>query len=301
MNRSQYEKAKMFHEMHVNNGCFLMPNAWDVGTAKLLVSVGFKTIGTTSAGIAFSLGHPDNIFCSASARLDRNKMLTRIESIASSVSVPLNADLEGGFGDTPQIVAETIAMAIKAGAVGGNIEDYTGEKNKPLFDSSLAVDRIIAAREAIDNSGIPFVLVGRTDSVSINHPDGFTEAVRRANLYREAGADCLFVPGVSDSNTISRLVKEIVGPINIVMGLAGSDLSMSELKDLGVRRISIGGSLARAVYFQIHQAAIEMFEKGTFSYANEQIAQGELNRIFEMFDVKRNNRMHRTPNGTGDV
>jgi 2-methylisocitrate lyase-like PEP mutase family enzyme len=281
MSTFQFEKAKTFYDMHINDGCFLMPNAWDIGSAKLLVSAGFKTIGTTSAGIAFSLGHPDNIFCSPDARLERDIMMTRIESIAQSVSVPLNADLEGGFGVTPEIVFDTIKLAIKAGAVGGNIEDYTGNENKPLFEISLAVERIKAARKAIDESGIPFVLVGRTDSVNVNLQNAFNDAVLRANLYREAGADCIFVPGISNSTTISRLLKEVDGPINVVMGLTGSELTVSELKDLGVRRISIGGSLARSVYFHIRNAAMEMFDKGTFSFANEQIPQGELNNIFE--------------------
>lgn len=281
MVQSQFEKAKMFHDLHTGEGCFLMPNAWDVGSAKILVAAGFKTIGTTSAGVAFSLGHPDNIFCSQDARLSRDIMIRQIQSIAESVSVPLNADLEGGFGTVPEIVYETIKMAIEAGAVGGNIEDYTGEKNKPLFDVDLAVERIKGARKAIDDSGIPFVLIGRTDSINVGMQNGLHEAIKRANLYREAGADCLFVPGVSDPITIATLVKEIKAPINVVMGLTGIQLTAAELRDLGVRRISIGGSLARAVYFQIHKAAIEMLEKGAFTFAKEQIPQSELNKIFE--------------------
>ena len=186
---SQQKKAQEFHNLHASEGCFLMPNAWDVGSAKMLVSTGFKTIGTTSAGVAFSLGRPDNVFCSAEARVDRESMISEVRAIANSVSVPVNADLEGGFGDSPETVAKTIQLAIEAGAVGGNIEDYTGVEESPLYEMSLAVERIQAAREAIDASDIPFVLVGRTDRLNINQPDGFSEAVLRANLYREAGAD----------------------------------------------------------------------------------------------------------------
>jgi 2-methylisocitrate lyase-like PEP mutase family enzyme len=258
-----------------------MPNAWDSGSAKMLVATGFKTIGTTSAGVAFSLGRPDNIFCSAGARVDRESMISEVHAIASSVSVPVNADLESGFGDSPEIVAKTIQLAIDAGAVGGNIEDYTGVEESPLYETSLAVERIQAARETIDASGMPFVLVARTDRLNINQPDGFSEAVLRANLYREAGADCLFAPGASDLATVSELVKEINGPINVVMGLSGSELSVTQLKDAGVRRISIGGSLARAVYYQIQKAAEEMFKEGTFSFAQNQLPQSELNKIFE--------------------
>lgn len=281
MNTSQYEKAKRFSDLHKHEGCFLMPNAWDIGSAKMLASAGFETLGTTSAGIAFALGHPDNAFCSEEARLDRDTMIEQIQRITTSVTLPVNADLEDGYGESPEAVGETITLAIEAGAVGGNIEDYTGLRDHPLFEKSLAVERIQAAREAIDKSGIPFVLVGRTDSVSCGLADGFAEAVERANAYRAAGADCLFAPGVSDETSIRRLVEEVDGPINIVMGLTGADVSVASMRALGVRRISIGGSLARAIYFQIRQAAVEMLEHGTFSFADRQIPQAELNRIFE--------------------
>lgn len=281
MHSSQFEKARKFHDLHTSDGCFIMPNAWDAGSAVMLEAAGFPAIATTSAGVAFSMGHPDYVGASAGARVDRKTMLSRVESMASAVSVPLNADLEGGYGVSPESVAETITSAIAAGAAGGNIEDYTGEKTKPLFDIDLAVDRIRAARESIDRSGIPFVLAARTDCFLVGHAEAFAESVRRANLFRQAGSDCLFVPGPSDADAIAKLVKEVEGPINIVMGLTGNALSLSDLKRLGVRRISIGGSLARAVYYQIRQAAREMIEQGTFGYANMQIPQSELNAIFE--------------------
>lgn len=281
MNDAHKLKGEHFLRLHKKKDCFIMPNAWDVGSAKMLTSMGFDAIGTTSAGIAFSLGRPDNIFCSVNARVDRDTMLNEIRSITSSVSVPVNADLEGGFGDSPEDVAETIKQAIEAGAVGGNIEDYTGVEVKPLYDRSLAVERIAAAREAIDVSGLPFVLVARTDSMNIGEPDGITDAIERANLYREAGADCLFAPGASDVATVNELVREISGPLNVVMGLSGSDMTFAQLRDLGVRRVSIGGSLARSLYFHIRMAAEEMLRDGTFSFAHEQIPQAELNRIFE--------------------
>lgn len=258
-----------------------MPNAWDIGSAKMLIAAGFKSIGTTSAGVAFSLGRPDNAFCSEEARLTREEILTSVHSIANSISVPLNADLEAGFGIEPEVVAHTIKLAINAGAVGGNIEDYSGSFSKPLYDIDLSVSRIKAAREAIDQSDIPFVLVGRTDEMNAGHSASLDQAIKRANLYREAGADCLFIPGVSDKKTVATLVQEIDGPINVVMGLSGSDVSFEELESLGVRRVSIGGSLARSVYFKIRDAAQEMFNDGTFSYAENQIPQDELNNIFE--------------------
>lgn len=198
-----------------------------------------------------------------------------------SVDVPVNADLEAGFGAEPDYVAETIRLAIEAGAVGGNIEDYTGNASSPLYSLEYSIARIKAAKAAIEQANVPFVLVGRTDEMNAGHSKNLSDAINRANHYYEAGADCLFVPGVSDKLTVSTLVKEIVGPINVVMGLSGSDVSFQELADLGVRRVSIGGSLARAMYFKIHQAAEEMIKKGTFKFASDQIPQDELNNLFQ--------------------
>lgn len=281
MNDIQKRKAERFLARHKESGCFLMPNAWDPGSAKMLVAAGFDAIGTTSAGIAFSQGKPDNVFCSPEARVERDAMLAEIGAICQSVSVPVNADLEAGFGESPESVAETIRLAIESGAVGGNIEDYTGTKEHPLYDRVLAVERIAAARRAIDESGIPFVLVARTDRFNIGTPGGLAEAIERANLYREAGADCLFAPGASDIDTIRELVRELTGPLNVVMGLSGNDVSLAQLRDLGVRRVSTGGSLARSLYFHLRAAAQEIMEHGTFSYGNEQIPQSEINQIFE--------------------
>ena len=258
-----------------------MPNAWDAGSAKMLVSAGFETIATTSAGIAFAMGKPDNVFCSPDARVERGAMMSQIRSIAESVSVPVSADLEGGFGSSPEDVAETIRQAIDAGAVGGNIEDYTGSESQPLYDRALSVERIAAARQAIESSGIPFVLVARTDRLNIGQPGGLAEAIERLNLYREAGADCLFAPGDSSPETVAELVRELDGPLSVVMGLSGSDVTLAELRDLGVRRVSIGGSLSRALYFHMRTAAEEMLQHGTFSFARHQIPQAELNRLFE--------------------
>ena len=282
MSETQQAKAERFLARHKESGCFLMPNAWDPGSAKMLVAAGFDSIGTTSAGIAFAMGKPDNAFCSPSARVQRDTMLTEVQSICQSVAVPVNADLEGGFGDSPMDVAETIRRAIQSGAVGGNIEDYTGIEGHPLYQRSLAVERVAAARRTIDESGVPLVLVARTDRLNIGEQGGLVEAIERMNLYREAGADCLFAPGASDSDTVRELVREVTGPINVVMGLSGSDLSFAQLRDLGVRRVSTGGSIARSLYFHLRAAAQEMFEHGTFSYATEQIAQSELNEMFEL-------------------
>jgi len=276
---SQLEKAERLQELHSSEGCFLIPNAWDVGSAKMLAHAGFPAIATTSAGIAFSEGCPDHGFAPVSARLDRKRMIERVGRIAQSLSIPISADLEGGYGESPNEVAETIREAMLAGVVGGNIEDYTGDIDEPLFELEHSIERIKAAREVIVKSSIPFVLVARTDCFLVKHPAAFAESVRRGNRFREAGADCIFIPGVSDRGTIQKLVREINAPINIVMGLTGTALSLPDLEALGVKRVSIGASLARAIYLQIRRAGEEMIKRGTFTFAEEQIAQKDLNEI----------------------
>jgi 2-methylisocitrate lyase-like PEP mutase family enzyme len=265
--------VQRFVELH-REGCFLLPNAWDVGSAKVLVSAGFPAVATTSAGVAFTMGRPDHDFV-PEARVDRDTMIDTIGEIASAVTVPVSADLEDGFGPEPETVATTIAMTLAAGAAGGNIEDFTGDRAQPLYDAELSADRIRAARAAVDR---PFVLVGRTDVLLVGGQ--LDEAVRRANAYLAAGADCAFVPGASDAKTIGTLVRELDGPLNVVMGLTGNALSMNDLRELGVRRVTVGGSIARAMYGHLLRAARELAEKGTFTYADDQLTQDALNDLF---------------------
>ncbi|MES5824131.1 isocitrate lyase/phosphoenolpyruvate mutase family protein [Streptomyces sp. RG80] len=280
MNIDSRERAERFAELH-REGCFLLPNAWDVGSARVLESAGFPAVATTSAGVAFSLGRPDHDFHEEKdqdARVDRDTMIRRVGEIAGELGVPLSADLEDGYGEAPGTVAETVAMALAAGAAGGNIEDFTGDRARPLYDESLAVDRIRAARAAVDAAGEPFVLVGRTDVLLVG--GSLEECVRRANAYLAAGADCAFVPGAADAETIGTLVRELDGPLNVVMGLTGNALALDDLRALGVRRVTVGGSIARAMYRQLLDVARELKEQGTFSYAAGQIAQADLNDLF---------------------
>jgi 2-methylisocitrate lyase-like PEP mutase family enzyme len=270
------DRRTRFVELH-QDGCFLLPNAWDVGSARILESAGFPAVATTSAGVAFSLGRPDHDFAPES-RVDRDTMIGRIAEIAGAVRVPVSADLEEGYGESPEDVATTITMTVKAGAAGGNIEDFTADRAQPLYDASLAADRIRAARAAVDAAGEPFVLVGRTDVLLTGGP--LEDAISRANVYLAAGADCAFVPGAADATTIGTLVRELDGPLNVVMGLTGNALSMDDLRALGVRRVTVGGSIARAMYGQMLKAARELAEHGTFSYAGDQIPQNELNQLF---------------------
>ena len=272
---TQVQRGERFRRLHASPQTFLMPNAWDPGSACMLAAAGFECLATTSAGIAYSLGQPD-----VEGRVSRSQMMERIHLIAAAVDLPVSADLEAGFGTAPQDVAETIRLAVQAGVVGGNIEDLSGDPQAPLLDIGLSAERIRAAREAADRSGVPFTLTARTDCYLAGLPSAFAEAVRRVRLYRENGADCLFVPGIRDAETIAALAREVDGPINVVMGLTGNAFTVSQLSALGVRRISIGGSLARSTFALIRRAAQEMREHGSFGFAQQQIPDAELCSFF---------------------
>jgi len=277
---NQIQRGLRFQQLHTTDSIFLMPNAWDAGSALMLASFGFPAVATTSAGVCFSLGFPDQ-----EAAVSPEAMLERVGSVSAAIQLPVSADLQAGYGTHPEEVGSTIQRAIAAGVVGANIEDLSGNPSQPLFALDHATERIRAARRAADASGIPFVLTARTDAYLTGASQPFAEAVRRCNAYREAGADCLFIPGASDPESIKALVREIDGPLTVVMGLAnstlaGSAMTVPQLGALGVRRVTIGGSLARATYGLIRQAAAEMAGPGSFTFANQQIPQGELSRFF---------------------
>lgn len=268
-------KGAIFKDLHTREGIFVMPNAWNAGSACMLESAGFAAIGTTSAGIAYCLGLPDY-----EGALSRDAALEETHRISAAVNVPVSADAENGYGHEPSEVAESIQLFAKTGVVGASIEDFAASFGNSLYERSHAVERIRAAKEAAESLAFPFTLTARAECYLVNHPDPFKESIIRANLYREAGADCLYVPGVKDPGTIAALVREIDGPINVVMGLADNPLTVSELEDLGVKRVSIGGSLARATFGLIRRAAVEMREQDTFGYSNEQVPDDELCRFF---------------------
>ncbi|XDD52122.1 isocitrate lyase/phosphoenolpyruvate mutase family protein [Leptospira sp. WS92.C1] len=276
MTLSQSKKAEIFRGLHEQD-TFIMPNAWDVGSARMLVGSGFPVIGTTSAGIAFAAGLPDHQI------LDRDSMLAYVRDIVTSIDVPVSVDLESGYGIEPDQVAETVRRGIAIGAIGCNIEDLSGNPLSPLLDTQLATERIYSARQAANATGLSFTLTARTDPFLTGHPRPLDEAIRRANMYRKAGADCLFIPGVNDPKTIEALVRSIDGPLNVVMGLGKNTLTVADLRSLGVRRISIGGSLARACFHLIHQAALEIIHQGTFSFAETQYGHKELCDFFSTF------------------
>jgi len=270
-------RAAAFRHLHDARTGFVMPNAWDAGTAIILAEVGFSAIATTSAGIAFSMGRADHSVPDGATPVSRSEMFDRIREITAAVDIPVNGDLEDGYGERPEAVAETIRLAIDAGLAGGNIEDYSGGV---LYDEALAVERIAAAREVVDAGGSGFVLTARTDGLLLKAPAPLADAIRRANRYRQAGADCLFVPGVNDLETIATLVREIDGPLNVVMGLGATNLTVADLRSVGVARVSLGGSIARAALGFVRQSARELLERGTLSFANIQILQRELNNLF---------------------
>lgn len=271
--------AKVFKALHAARGGFIMPNAWDVGSAMLLAEAGFKAIATTSAGIAFSLGKPDYKVGDSRFAVTRSEMFERIEQITSAVALPVNGDLEAGYGDSPEAVAETIRLAIGAGLSGGNIEDKTAH-DAGLYDEALACARIAAARAAIDAAGSSFVLTARCDAFLVGDDDARRTCIRRANLYRKAGAHCLFTPGPSDLETIKVLVREIDGPVNVVMGLGTARGNAHDFIAAGVQRISVGGSIARSALGLVRRAALELRDQGTLTYAQDQIGQAALNETF---------------------
>ena len=273
--------AAAFRLLHAGRTGFVMPNAWDAGSAIVLAEAGFAAIATTSAGIAFSLGRADHAIPDGATRVSRSPMFERIRQITTAVDLPVNGDLEDGYGERPDAVADTIRLAIDAGLAGGNIEDHAGGV---VYDEELAAERIAAAREVVDASGIGFVLTARTDGMLLRPPAPLADSIRRANRYRQAGADCLYVPGVNDLESIATLVTEIDGPLNVVIGLGNTNLTVDAVRSVGVTRISLGGSIARAALGYVRQSARELLERGTLTFAEVQIPQSELNALFARFE-----------------
>ena len=273
--------AAAFRLLHAGRTGFVMPNAWDAGSAIVLAEAGFAAIATTSAGIAFSLGRADHAIPEGATRVSGSPMFERVRQITTAVDLPVNGDLEDGYGERPDAVADTIRLAIDAGLAGGNIEDHAGGV---LYDEELAAERIAAAREVVDASGIGFVLTARTDGLLLRPPAPLADSIRRANRYRQAGADCLYVPGVNDLESIATLVTEIDGPLNVVIGLGNTNLTVDALRSVGVARISLGGSIARAALGYVRQSARELLERGTLTFAEVQIPQSELNALFARFE-----------------
>jgi 2-methylisocitrate lyase-like PEP mutase family enzyme len=261
---TQAEKGRAFRALHKRNRSFIIPNPWDAGTARLLAGLGFEALATTSAGYAFSIGQRDNT-------AGRDRMIAHVAQVAAATDLPVSGDLENGFGDAPEIVAETIRLAAGAGLVGASIEDATGRPDRPIYEIAHAVDRIRSAAEAVRALAIPFMLTARAENFLHGHPH-LDDTIRRLQAYQEAGADVLYAPGLTLIDEIQAVVSSVERPVNVLMGISGCSLTMSDLSAIGVRRISVGSALARAALGAFLRAAKEMRDQGTFTFAAHAIS-----------------------------
>ena len=271
---SQLSKAEAFKALHETPGVFVTPNPWDVGSAKMLASLGFAALATTSAGLAFSLGKPDG-----EAAVTLLETLENARIIAAAVNLPVSADLENGYSEDPEECAKTILRAANSGVVGGSIEDTTGNPADPILSFELSVERIKAAAKAAQGLPFPFTLTARAENLIYGRPD-LNDTIRRLQAFAEAGADVLFAPGLRTRDEISAVVKALAPkPVSVLMGTANSNLSVNELADLGVKRISLGSSLVRAAYHGLLSAGREINNSGTFSFASSITSYPDINNL----------------------
>jgi 2-methylisocitrate lyase-like PEP mutase family enzyme len=273
---TQLEKGRAFRALHQRPGAFIIPNPWDAGSARILAHLGFEALATTSMGYAFSSGQRDNT-------IGRDRMMEHVAVIASAAELPVSADLENGFGDSPEAAAETIRLAAAAGAVGGSIEDSNdampGGAAKPIYEVARAADRIRAAAEAAHALPFAFTLTGRAENYLHGRPD-LADTIARLQAYQEAGADVLYAPGLAKKEDIAAVVRSVDRPVNVVMGLQGVQLGLADLSAMGVKRISVGSALARAALGAFLRAAREMQESGTFTFAKDAASTREITAMF---------------------
>src|SRR5438552_6052499 len=258
---TQAEKGRIFRALHERDRAFIIPNPWDVGTARLLAHLGFEALATTSMGYAFSAGQRDNT-------IGRDRMMIHMAAMASATDLPVSADLENGYGDSPETVEETIRLAAAAGVVGGSIEDATGRPDQPIYDREHAAERIRAAAAVARALPFAFTLTARAENYLHGRPD-LRDTIARLQAYQEAGADVLYAPGLASKEDIAAVVRSVDRPVNVVMGLQGVRLSLTELSAIGVRRVSVGSALCRVALGAFLRAAREMREHGTFTFADE--------------------------------
>ncbi len=264
-----------FRKLH-EKGCFVIPNPWDEGSAKVLQHLGFKALATTSAGLAFSRGLPDTV-----TALSRDQVLAHVRDIVNATPLPVNADFQNGYADDPEQVAENVKLCIATGAAGLSIEDATGDAAKPLYERHLAIERIKAAREAIDASNSDVILTARCEAWLVGDPNAFKTAMDRLVAYADAGADCLFAPMVRDPKEIEAMVKAVVPkPVNVIMSSPVPGLTVERLAELGVRRISVGSALARAAWGGFLRSAKSIAETGKFDCFEDAASFDQLNEIF---------------------
>ncbi len=270
--QTQESKARAFRALHERDEAFIIPNPWDIGTARLLARLGFEALATTSAGYAFSVGKRDGA-------VGREAMMAHVAEIVGASDLPVSADLENGFGDTPETVAETIRLAAATGLVGGSIEDATGVPDDPLYELGLAAERVRVAAETARSLPFPFTLTARAENFLVGRPD-LEDTITRLQAYQEAGADVLYAPGLSNREEIAAVVNSVDRPVNVVMGRRGANLSRAELSELGVKRISVGSALSRAALGAFLRAAREMAEEGTFGFSDDAVSFAEISEMF---------------------
>jgi 2-methylisocitrate lyase-like PEP mutase family enzyme len=276
----QTEKFQQFKALHHTGAPFVIPNPWDAGTARILTSLGFSALATTSAGYAFAVGRLDS-----AAGLSRAEVLDNARAIVEATDLPVSADLEDGFGAAPETCAETIRLAIDCGLVGGSIEDATGDKKDPIYSFSQAVDRVAAAVEAA--KGQPFLVTARAENHLWGRHD-LGDTIRRLQSFAEVGADVLYAPGLPDIEAIRTVCSEVGKPVNVVMGLSGAQYTVPQLAEAGVTRISVGGSFARAALGAMMRAAREVLGQGTFTYATDAVPNDVVQQM--MSDTKGDRR-----------
>jgi 2-methylisocitrate lyase-like PEP mutase family enzyme len=271
---AQKDKALAFAALHQEPGAFVIPNPWDAGSARILQHLGFQALATTSAGFAFAKGKPDDV-----KALSREEVLANVAEIAQATILPVSADLQNGYGDTPEDCALTITWAAQAGAVGGSIEDASGNADSPIYPVELAAERIRAAAEAARKTGFPFMLTARCENY-LNGRLDLADTIARLQAYQEAGAGVLFAPGVSKRQEIAELVRSLDKPVNVIMGGKGIGLTIDDLSELGVKRISVGSAFARTALASFMNAAREVQAQGTFHFGESAAPFAELNQIF---------------------
>ncbi len=271
--RTQAEKAEAFRALHHRDHAFIVPNPWDVGTARLLETLGFEALATTSAGFAFSIGRPDGA-------VGREEMLAHATEIAGATDLPVSADLENCYADGPDGAADTVRLAAQAGLAGCSIEDVSGHQGQEPYELSLAAERVRAAAEAAHSVPFSFTLTARAENYVVGRPD-LGDTIRRLQAYQEAGADVLYAPGLPSKDDMVSVVASVDRPVNVVMGLQGVQLSLAVLSSIGVKRVSVGSALSRVSFGAFLRAAREMRDHGTFAFAEEAAKYWEINEMFK--------------------
>lgn len=271
--KTQLEKCHAFRALHQRAGTFVIPNPWDRGSASLLAALGFEALATTSAGYAFSRAKRDR-------GIPREEMLAHAADLAAATDLPLSADLENGYSDSPDQVAETVRLAAAAGLAGCSIEDATGRPDQPLYPIEVAVERIRAASVAARSLPVPFTLTARAENFLVAAPD-LAQTIARLQAYQEAGADVLYAPGLTSKDHIATLVSSVDRPVNVLLALAGVKLTVADMATIGVKRISVGSAFSRAAYGAFLRAAREVMSQGTFDFAEEAVSYRDLSAMFD--------------------